>query len=152
MSPTSCSLSRPSLPSRSSARVLALFFGTDQIAFSTTSAGLSGVTRSYSRLSEAAEEAGQSRIYGGIHWQYDNQAGLASGQALAEHVYFNYLAPLAEAGACAPGPRTLCLAGGRFKVEASWQKAGASGLANAVSLGGEDETGLKQPEERGIFR
>lgn len=121
--------------SSASARVLALFFGTDQISFSTTSDGLAGVTRSFTSLSEAAEEAGQSRIYGGIHWQYDNEAGLASGQALGEHVFFNHLTPLAEAVTCAPGPQTLCLAGGRFKVEASWQTADAHGTANAVSLG-----------------
>lgn len=121
--------------SSSSARVLALFFGTDQISFSTTSDGLPGVTRSYSRLSVAAEEAGQSRIYGGIHWQYDNQAGLASGRALGEYVYFNFLAPLAEPGPCSPGPNALCLAGGRFKVEASWQTGNAHGAATAQSLG-----------------
>jgi hypothetical protein len=98
------------------------------------------VTRSFSRLSTAAEEAGQSRIYGGIHWQYDNQVGLASGRALADHVYFNLLTPLAEAGACVPGSGTLCLAGGRFKVEASWRTASAHGPASAVSLSGDSGT------------
>ncbi len=126
--------------SSASARILALFFGTDQISFSTTSDGLTGVTRSFTRLSEAAAEAGQSRIYGGIHWQYDNQAGLVSGRALADQVYFNRLAPLAEAGPCTPGSKTLCLAGGRFKVEASWQTADAHGQAHAVSLGSDSGT------------
>jgi hypothetical protein len=120
--------------SSSSARVLALFFGTDQITFSTTSDALAGVTRSFTRLSEAAEEAGQSRIYGGIHWQYDNQAGLASGRALGDHVYFNVLTPLTEPGPCVAGPNALCLGGGRFKVEASWQTASAHGAAAADGL------------------
>ncbi len=124
--------------SSASARLLALFFGTDQISFSTTSDGLPGVTRSFTRLSGAAEEAGQSRIYGGIHWQFDNEAGLASGQALAEHVFFNLLTPLdAQAGTCVPGPNTLCLVGGRFKVEAAWQTANAHGPASAAVLGGD---------------
>lgn len=121
--------------SSASARVLALFFGTDQISFSTTSDGLPGVTRAFTRLSAAAEEAGQSRIYGGIHWQYDNQAGLASGRALGEHVFFNLLAQHAAAGACVPGADVLCLTGGRFKVEASWHTAGGQGAASADSLG-----------------
>lgn len=126
--------------SSSSARLLALFFGTDQIPFSTGSDGLPGVTRSFTRLSDAAEEAGQSRIYGGIHWQFDNQVGLASGKALAEHVYFTRLTPREEAGACAPGPGTLCLTGGRFKVEATWQTADAHGTATGVALGSDSAT------------
>lgn len=125
--------------SSSSARLLGLFFGADEIPFSTTSDGLPGVTRSFTSLSQAAEEAGQSRIYGGIHWQYDNQAGLASGRALGEHVFFNLLGPLGEAGTCAPDADTLCLAGGRFRVEAAWRTAKGQGPASAVSLG--DDSG-----------
>lgn len=121
--------------SSASARLLALFFGTDQISFSTTSDGLAGVTRSFTRLSDAAEEAGQSRIYGGIHWQFDNQTGLSSGRALGEHVFFTRLTPRAETGACAPGPSTLCLAGGRFKVEAAWETESAHGPGTGTSLG-----------------
>ncbi len=81
-----------------SSRLLALFFGTDAIAFSAPSPDpqrwpdvLPGVVRSWNSLSQAAEEAGQSRIYGGIHWQYDNQAGLASGRALADYVFTHLL-------------------------------------------------------------
>jgi len=86
-----------------SARLLALFFGTDEIEFSSTSPDpqrwpdiLPGVVRSFTRLSDAAAEAGQSRIYGGIHWQYDNQAGLAAGSALADRVFGRYLRPLPD--------------------------------------------------------
>jgi hypothetical protein len=53
-----------------------------------------GAVRRFDSLREAAEEAGQSRIYGGIHWQYDNQQGLQSGQALAQFVFANFLLPL----------------------------------------------------------
>lgn len=35
---------------------------------------------------EAAAEAGQSRIYGGIHFQFANQDGQTAGRALANHV------------------------------------------------------------------
>jgi len=121
--------------SGASAKILELFFGTDAIAFSTTSDGLPGVQRSFSSLSAAAEEAGQSRIYGGIHWQYDNQAGLASGRALAEHVFFNELAPTVAAGPCKPGPTVLCLNGGRFKATAQWRTASATGAGQSASLG-----------------
>lgn len=120
--------------SGAAARILALLFGTDQIAFSTTSDALPGVTRSFDRLSQAAEEAGRSRIYGGIHWEFDNQTGLSSGRALADHVFFSLLRPAAVAGACVPGPTTLCLEDGRFKVEARWATENGSGTGQAVEL------------------
>lgn len=44
---------------------------------------LPGVVRSYSSYKAAAEEAGMSRIYGGIHFQADNVDGLALGERVA---------------------------------------------------------------------
>ncbi|HSF41692.1 MAG TPA: vanadium-dependent haloperoxidase [Thermoanaerobaculia bacterium] len=125
--------------SSASAKILELFFGTDAIAFTTTSDALPGVERSFDHLSEAAEEAGQSRIYGGIHWQFDNQVGLATGRSLGEHVFFNFLTRVAAAGSCVSGSTALCLENGRFKVEARWNTGSASGSAHAMSLG--DDSG-----------
>jgi hypothetical protein len=86
--------------SSSSARLLKLFYGSDDISFCGVAPDpqrwpgvLPGVERCWDTLWQAAEEAGQSRIYGGIHWQYDNQGGLRSGRALANFVYRNYLKP-----------------------------------------------------------
>ena len=76
--------------SSAAATVLAGYFRIDAMPFSTTSDGLPGVTRSFTSFSAAAAEAGQSRIYGGIHWQYDNQDALAAGQALAHHLLDNF--------------------------------------------------------------
>jgi PAP2 superfamily len=70
--------------------VLAEFFG-DNIPFQATSDALPGVKRSYSSFSEAAEEAGRSRIYGGIHWECDNSQGLAMGRSLGKYVYRTFL-------------------------------------------------------------
>jgi len=55
--------------SGAAAGVLAAFYGTDDIVFTTTSDGLPGVERTYTSFSQAAEEAGMSRIYGGIHFE-----------------------------------------------------------------------------------
>jgi hypothetical protein len=122
--------------SSSSARIAALVFGRDDLAFTAPSDGTPGVTRSYDGLWQAAQEAGQSRIYGGIHWQHDNQGGLKSGRAIAEHVFFHELRPLADnVAACDPGAGHLCLGDDRFAVRATWTTPnGASGAATPVEL------------------
>jgi hypothetical protein len=76
--------------SGAAAAVLDSFFG-ENFAFSSTSAFLNDasgtpVTRSFASFDAAASEAGQSRIYGGIHFQFANQNGLAAGRALANFV------------------------------------------------------------------
>jgi hypothetical protein len=81
---------------------LAEFFGDDNIAFCSTSDGLPNVERCYESFSEAAKEAGRSRIYGGIHYEFDNVFGLASGRDLGEYVFANFLTPV-------PLPGTLAL-------------------------------------------
>lgn len=76
--------------SSAAAAVLAEFFGDDSQSFSLTADDVA-ITRMFSSLSSAAEEAGQSRIYGGIHWQFDNQVALESGTSLGLYVSANYL-------------------------------------------------------------
>src|SRR5262249_16477991 len=43
--------------------------------------------------SAAANEAGQSRIWAGIHWAFDVTAGNAQGAAVATYVFQNFLLP-----------------------------------------------------------
>jgi hypothetical protein len=121
--------------SGASARLLSHYFGGDSLTFSTTSAGLPGVTRSFTKLSQAAEEAGQSRIYGGIHWQFDNQTGLRNGRALADEVYFRFLGPLSTPGPCNASATVLCLHDGRFRVEATWKADSTGNSARAEAQG-----------------
>jgi membrane-associated phospholipid phosphatase len=70
--------------------VLAGFFG-DHYAFTDRGDPSQAATRSYTSFSQAADEAGMSRIYGGIHWSFDNTSGLASGRALGQYVVDNFL-------------------------------------------------------------
>jgi hypothetical protein len=49
--------------------------------------------RSFSRLSQAEEENGQSRIYLGIHWSFDKTEGIAQGRRVADYVMKNIFAP-----------------------------------------------------------
>jgi hypothetical protein len=79
--------------SGAAATVLADFFNTDEIAFETDSDGLPGNTRAFKKFSAAAEEAGRSRIYGGIHYEFDNRQGLALGKAVGRHVTTTLLRP-----------------------------------------------------------
>jgi hypothetical protein len=82
--------------SSAAATILADFYGTDAIAFSSSmelTAGGTVVTRSFNSFSQAAQEAGASRIYGGIHWSFDNQAGLQAGHSVGDFVSDNLLQP-----------------------------------------------------------
>ena len=79
--------------SSAGAAILADFYGNDAIAFSTSDDDLPGVVRSFSSFSSAAAEAGMSRIYGGIHWQFDNTDALQAGTSLGHYVFENYLTP-----------------------------------------------------------
>ena len=71
--------------SAAAATVLTAFFGSSY-SFTATSVGLAGVTRSYTSFIEAADEAGESRIYGGIHFEFSNQDGLTAGAELGAYV------------------------------------------------------------------
>jgi hypothetical protein len=77
------------------AQVLAEFFGTDDIAFNSTSdfPGMTGVTRSFTSFSEAADENARSRMLAGIHWSFDNDDGVAAGRELGDYVVDNFLMP-----------------------------------------------------------
>ncbi len=93
--------------SSASATILADWLGTDQIHIDVLSESAdlpSGYTRSFEFLSDAAAEAGQSRIYGGIHFQFDNQVGLTLGRNIGNHVYGSLLQPIAV-----PEPDALAL-------------------------------------------
>jgi hypothetical protein len=87
-------------------QTLRRFYGTDDIAFTFVSDEFNGQTRdntgairplmprSFSTLSQAEEENGQSRIYLGIHWSFDKTAGIAQGRQVGDFVFDNAFAPL----------------------------------------------------------
>ncbi|WP_433272124.1 vanadium-dependent haloperoxidase [Actinosynnema sp. CS-041913] len=77
------------------------YFGTDNISFTATSEDpfATGVTRSFTSFSAAGAENARSRIYLGVHYQFDAEYGVASGTAMAERAGTHYLR---AAGATAP--------------------------------------------------
>jgi hypothetical protein len=79
--------------SGAAARVLARFYGRDDIAFTTGSDALPGVTRNFAGFAAAAAEAAVSRLYGGIHYRSANQDGLDAGAAIGDFTFANVLRP-----------------------------------------------------------
>ncbi len=57
----------------------------DDVAFTNASVGLPGVFRSFDNFVQAGMEAGDSRIYGGIHFTSANTEGQALGKAVADY-------------------------------------------------------------------
>ena len=76
--------------------------------FTTGSEGLAGVTRTFDSFEEAAAEAGESRVFGGIHYRFDNVVGLEAGAELGKYVLTNVLLPRDDGDdlltAAAPAP------------------------------------------------
>jgi hypothetical protein len=71
--------------SEAAVTVLASFYGTHQ-QITITSAADPGVTRSFSNLASAADEAGLSRIWAGQHTRIDHRAGQDLGRQVAGFV------------------------------------------------------------------
>jgi len=97
-------------------QVMRDFYGTDNIAFTFTSDEFNGVTkdnagnprplipRSFSTLSQAEEENGQSRIYLGIHWSFDKTQGIAQGRRVGHYLMKKLFLPV-PASATPNGPK-----------------------------------------------
>jgi hypothetical protein len=55
--------------------------------------GLPDVTRQFDGFWETAEEAFMARIYGGVHYRFDQEAGEQVGRSVAEFVFTNFMTP-----------------------------------------------------------
>ncbi|MDQ6654491.1 MAG: vanadium-dependent haloperoxidase, partial [Verrucomicrobiota bacterium] len=92
-------------------QIMRRFYHTDEIGFTFVSDEFNGTTRandgtvrpymprSFLRLSEAEAENGRSRVYLGIHWNFDSTSGIALGREVADYVFDHIYA--------APAPRPL---------------------------------------------
>jgi hypothetical protein len=101
-------LTTPNFPSYTSghasfsgaaAALLAGFIGGDLFEFTVQpdeSVAVEVGPRSFKSFSQAAGEAADSRLYGGIHFGFDNADGLAAGVALGQYVLNSQLQPVPE--------------------------------------------------------
>jgi len=76
------------------ARALQLVFRTDDIPVTVTwkqSGGQPDVTHQFSGFWEVAEEQSNSRMWGGIHYRFDQEAGQNIAKSVAEYAFNNYV-------------------------------------------------------------
>ncbi|MFF8380718.1 vanadium-dependent haloperoxidase [Streptomyces sp. NPDC015661] len=71
------------------------FFGTDDISFTGTTEDphAVGVTRTFANFSAAATENARSRVYLGVHYQWDGDLGVATGRKAAGQILNNSYGP-----------------------------------------------------------
>lgn len=77
-------------------RALELAFGTNDMPVTVTwkqSGGQPDVQHQFDGFRQVADEQSESRIYGGIHYRFDQVAGLQIGHVVADFVAANVMAP-----------------------------------------------------------
>ena len=77
----------------SQSTVLDLFFGRDDIRFQATWDGPGGMTRSYAGFTAMANEEDRARVYGGLHYSFDQVAGQSVGRNVGIFVFQNLMTP-----------------------------------------------------------
>jgi hypothetical protein len=119
------------------ATVLARWFGDDN-SFAVTSETLVGAafTRSFTKFSDAAQENAESRIYGGIHYRFSNEAGLELGEDVAELVLATQLKAFPDGGEGGAGG-----AGSEGGAAGAGESSGGTGEAGEPSTTGGTSAG-----------
>ena len=79
--------------SAAGAMVLNSFLDGDRLNFQVTSEVMPGVERSFDSFSDAAQEATLSRMFAGVHFQFDLTSGQRLGREVADFVLDNFLSP-----------------------------------------------------------
>ena len=79
-------------------RILALYFGSDEMTFSvtTTNAAAPQQTRTYNRFSDAAADVVNVRVYQGIHFRFADVIARKQGRHVAQWVFGHFLRPVDE--------------------------------------------------------
>jgi hypothetical protein len=73
--------------SNSAAEVLRRAFGEGHHAITMASPGVPGLTFHYTRFDQITDDISDARIFGGIHFRFDQEAGAALGSDIGAYVY-----------------------------------------------------------------
>jgi hypothetical protein len=87
---TPCFPSYPSIhgsAGNAAAEVLRRVFGEGGHAITMTNAALPAMTFHYSRLNQITDDISDARVYGGIHFRFDQEAGADLGRDIGSYVY-----------------------------------------------------------------
>jgi hypothetical protein len=138
--------------------ILTSIFGPN-FHFTMGSDDMPGYSRSFTSFAQAADEAADSRLVGGIHFCFDNEAGLAAGRALGGYITANFLLPrMGEGGdtrgaerpgngSLVPAPRGIVgLAG---NVAADGGSGGLDAILPPAASGRSQVTASQQPAPGG---
>jgi hypothetical protein len=93
---------------------LADFYGSDNMNFTLASDNIPGVLESFTKFSDAAAQNADSRIYLGIHWQFDADIGVASGDMVGNDVFGGTFVPV-------PEPSAFVLAAAAVVIALVWR-------------------------------
>jgi hypothetical protein len=74
--------------------VLAHAFGKDGHAITLTNPQLPGLILNYTAWEEITADIDAARVYGGIHFRYDQEAGALQGRQVGSYILRNYLRPI----------------------------------------------------------
>lgn len=138
------------------AAVMAHFFGTDSVAFTITSEdpfyaalfGRAGAPpRSYTSFSQAAIENWRSRVYIGVHWDWDGQDAYQAGSALGQWISSHFLK---EATPC-PGDVNGDGAVDFTDLNAILVYFGQAGPGFPADLNGDEAVGFSDLNEALVF-
>jgi PAP2 superfamily len=92
--PTPCFPSYPSAHASGSyaaQRMLRYFYGDGPHQITLSNAAVPGIVLPYTRLADITDDVDDARVYGGIHFRTDQDAGAEQGRRIAEYVYRHQL-------------------------------------------------------------
>lgn len=101
-------ITTPSFPSYPSAHAAASYgartvlertFGCNPILITLASPGISSITLHYTSLEAVTDDIDDARVYGGIHFRYDQDAGGHQGKRVGSFIFSHQLRPISDGSA-----------------------------------------------------
>jgi hypothetical protein len=74
--------------------VLERIFGSGHQSITLSTSALPGVILHYTKFKEITDDIADARVYGGIHFRFDQEAGSRLGRRVGRYIYENYLQSL----------------------------------------------------------